>query len=85
MKIKTRVFCLVATKCWVSSIAWLGDSFIVKLLVHGKPSEVSAAALDALLAVELEAVAVEERSCSKTGKSGNFGVPTAFNADSTRW
>ena len=52
-------------------IAWLADSFIAELLVHGKPSEVSATALDALLAVELEAVAVEERSCGKTGKSGN--------------
>jgi len=39
--------------------------------VHGKPSEVSATALDALLAVELEAVAVEERLSGKTGKSGN--------------
>jgi hypothetical protein len=39
--------------------------------VHGKASEVSATALDALLAVELEAVAVEERSCGKTGKCGN--------------
>ena len=36
--------------------------------MHGKPSEVSATALDALLAVELEAVAVEEGSCGKTGK-----------------
>jgi hypothetical protein len=49
----------------------LGDSFITELLVHGKAPEVSATALDALLAVELEAVAVEERSCGKTGKSGN--------------
>jgi len=40
--------------------------------VHGKPSEVSATALDALLAVELEAVAVEEGSCGKAGKSGNL-------------
>ena len=40
--------------------------------MHGKPSEVSATALDALLAVELEAVAVKEGSCGKTGKSGNF-------------
>ncbi len=40
--------------------------------MHGKPSEVSATALDALLAVELEAVAVEEGSCSKAGKSGNL-------------
>ena len=40
--------------------------------MHGKPSEVSATALDALLAVELEAVAVEEGSCGKTGKSGNL-------------
>jgi hypothetical protein len=34
--------------------------------------EVSATALDALLAVELEAVAVEEGSCGKAGKSGNL-------------
>ena len=40
--------------------------------MHGKAAEVSATALDALLAVELEAVAVEERSCSKAGKSGNL-------------
>jgi hypothetical protein len=40
--------------------------------VHGKPSEVSATALDALLAVELEAVALEEGSCGKAGKSGNL-------------
>ena len=40
--------------------------------MHDKPSEVSATALDALLAVELEAVAVEEGSCGKTGKSGNL-------------
>ena len=40
--------------------------------MHGKPSEVSATALDALLAVELEPVAVEEGSCGKTGKSGNL-------------
>ncbi len=40
--------------------------------MHGKPSEVSATALDALLSVELEAVAVEEGSCSKAGKSGNL-------------
>jgi hypothetical protein len=43
---------------------------MAKWLVHGKPSEVSATALDALLAVEFEAVAVEERSSGKTGKSG---------------
>ena len=53
-------------------MARLSDSFIAKLLVHGKPSEISATALDALLAVELEAVAVEEGSCGKTGKSGNL-------------
>ena len=53
--------------------------------MHGKPSEVSATALDALLAVELEAVAVEEGSCGKAGKSGNPRVLTARNADSTRW
>ena len=40
--------------------------------MHGKPSEVSPTALDALLAAELEAVAVEEGSCGKTGKSGNL-------------
>ena len=39
--------------------------------MYGKPSEVSTTALDAVLAVELEAVAVEEGSCGKTGKSGN--------------
>ena len=55
----------------VGCIVWLGDSFIAKLLVHGKPSEVNATAFDALLAVQLETVAVEERSCGKTGKSGN--------------
>ena len=52
-------------------IAWLGDLLIAESLVHGKAAEVSATALDALLAVELEAVAVEERSCGQTGKSGN--------------
>jgi len=56
----------------VACIDWLGDSFIAELLVHGKPSEVSPTALDALLAVELEAVAVEEGSCGKAGKSGNL-------------
>ena len=56
----------------VGSIDWLNDSFIAELLVHGTPSEVSATALDALLAVELEAVALEEGSCSKAGKSGNL-------------
>ena len=56
----------------VACIDWLGDSFIAELLVHGKPSEVSPTALDALLAVELEAVAVEEGSSGKTGKSGNL-------------
>jgi hypothetical protein len=61
-------------------IAWLGDSLIAELLVHGKASEVSATALDALL--ELEAVAVEERRAARVV---TFGVPTAFNADSTRW
>ena len=66
------MFSSVAIKCWVSSIAWLDDSLIAELLMHGKASEVSATALDALLAVELEAVAVEERSCGKTGKSGNL-------------
>ena len=40
--------------------------------MHNKPSEVSATALDALLAVELKAVAVEEGSCRKAGKSGNL-------------
>ena len=40
--------------------------------MHGKPSEVSATALDALLAGELEAVAVEERASGETGKSGNL-------------
>ena len=40
--------------------------------MHGKPSEVSPTALHALLAVELEAVAVEEGACGKTGKSGNL-------------
>src|SRR4029077_20074141 len=50
----------------------LGDSFIAELLVHGKPSEVSATALDGLLAIELEAVAVEKGSRGKTGKSGNL-------------
>ena len=40
--------------------------------MHGKPSEVSPTALDALLAIQLEAVAVEEGSCAKTGKGGNL-------------
>jgi hypothetical protein len=40
--------------------------------VHGKPSEVGTTALDALLAIELKAVAVEEGSCGKAGKSGNL-------------
>ena len=51
--------------------AWLGDSFIAELLVHGKPTEVSASALDAFLGVELEAVAVEEWSGRQTGVGGD--------------
>jgi hypothetical protein len=42
-----------------------------ELLVHGKAAEVSASALDALLAIELEAMAVEKWPGSKTGVGGN--------------
>jgi hypothetical protein len=51
--------------------AWSGDSFMVELLVHGKPAEVCASALDTLFGVELEAVTVEERSGHKTGVGGD--------------
>src|SRR5438477_4524524 len=49
----------------------LGDSFMAELLVHSKPAEIYASALDALFAVELEAVAVEEQSGRKTGEGSN--------------
>jgi len=39
--------------------------------MHGKPSEVSASALDALFAIELEAVAVEEWPSCKTREGGD--------------
>ena len=39
--------------------------------MHGEPAEVSASALDALLSIELEAVAVEERPGGKTGVGRN--------------
>ena len=41
-----------------------------ELLVHGKPPEVGASALDTLFVVELEAVAVEEWPGCKTGVGG---------------
>ena len=40
--------------------ASLSNSFVAELLVHGKATEVSASAFDALFGVELETVAVEE-------------------------
>lgn len=55
----------------VGCIAWLDVSFIVELFVHGEPAEVSTSALDALLCIELEAVAVEEWPGGKTGVGGN--------------
>ena len=39
--------------------------------MHGKPAEISASALDALLCVELEAMAVEKWPGDKTGMGGN--------------
>jgi len=39
--------------------------------VHGEPAEVNASALDALLCIELEAVAVEEWPAGKTGMGRN--------------
>jgi hypothetical protein len=39
--------------------------------VHGKPPEVNTSALDVLLAVELEALAVEEWPTHETGESGD--------------
>ena len=50
---------------------WLGVSFIAELFVHGEPEEISASALDAVLRVELEAVAVEEWPSGKTGVGRN--------------
>lgn len=44
----------------------MGDSFIAKLLVHGKAAEVSTSALDALLVIKLEAVAVEKGTSRET-------------------
>ena len=41
------------------------------MLVHRKPAEMSPSALDALLAVELEAVSVEEWPGCKTGVGGD--------------
>src|SRR6185436_4416266 len=50
---------------------WLGDLFIAEVLVHGKPAEVSASALDALFGIELEAVAVEKWPGRKTDVGGD--------------
>lgn len=44
---------------------------IAKLLMHDKPAEVNAPALDALLSIELKAVAVEEGPGGKTGMGGD--------------
>ena len=44
---------------------------MAELLVHGKPAEVSASALDALFGIELEAVAVEEWPGRKTDVGGD--------------
>jgi hypothetical protein len=53
--------------------------------VHGEPAEVCASALDVLLCIELEAVAVEEWPGGKTGVGRNsLGALTARNADSMR-
>jgi len=41
------------------------------LFVHGEPAKVSASALDALLCIDLETVAVEERPGGKTGVGRN--------------
>jgi hypothetical protein len=46
-------------------------SFIAELSVHGEPAEVNASALDALLCIELEAVAVEEWPGGKPGMGRN--------------
>ena len=51
--------------------AWLGDSFIAEVLVHGIPAEVSASTLDALFGVEVEAVAVEEWPSGETDVGGD--------------
>ena len=42
------------------------------MLVHGKAAQVNASTLDALLGIQLEAVAVEEWPGGKTGVGGNF-------------
>jgi hypothetical protein len=52
-------------------IGWLDISFIAELFVHGESAEVSASALDALLCIDLEAVAVEEWPGGKTGVGRN--------------
>ena len=46
------------------SSASLGDSFIAKLLAHGKAAEVSTSALDAFLGIKLEIVAGPGASCA---------------------
>ena len=43
--------------------------------MHGEPAEVSASALDALLSIELEAVAIEEWPGGKTGVGRNSRSP----------
>jgi hypothetical protein len=45
--------------------------FIAELFVHGEPVEVSTSALDPLLCIELEAVAIEEWPRGKTGVGRN--------------
>ena len=84
--IKTLDFTTAA----IRFITWLGVSFAVELLVHGKPAEVNAAALDALFGIDLEALAIEERTGCKTGVGGNScdtdGFTYAYtNANSVRW
>jgi hypothetical protein len=44
---------------------------MAELLVHHKPAEVSATTLDALLAVEFEAMSIEEWPRRETSVSGN--------------
>ena len=69
----------------VGCIDWLGDSFIAELLVHGKPSEVSATALDALLAVEWKPWRSKNGRPARLARVVTLGGLAARNADSTRW
>jgi len=53
----------------------LGVLFVAELFVHGEPTEADASALDPLLCIELEAVAIEEWPRGKTGVGRNSRGP----------